>query len=234
MTTVCTRVIAILMIGIVVSIVGSSVPAGTLYSTDFSDTTTGELPAGWTVTDAYGTWEVDENDELTPSSISDDSTVVWDTPGAFTDGTITATLHNGSGRAGVVFRAVSDEVYYVARVKGLTYMEVYWNDPNQGVGYGRIANVALDPDYVYGDMCTLTVTLDGSSITGEVRNSSDVVMGSFDIVDEHITAAGYAGVRANDTSFGCDTFQIDVVPEPCSVALLFSALAGLLIARRGR
>ena len=51
MTIVRTRTLAILMIGIVVLFIGPPVSAEsiTVYHTDFSDTTTGELPAGWTV-----------------------------------------------------------------------------------------------------------------------------------------------------------------------------------------
>ncbi|MBN2578293.1 MAG: PEP-CTERM sorting domain-containing protein [Pirellulales bacterium] len=231
MKTFSFRIMAILVMGMVVSLVGSPVSAEIVYSTDFSDTTTGELPTGWSADDGYATWTVDENDELAPSDVTDDSSTLCEAAGTFTDGTITATFHNGYGRAGIVGRVVDDETYYVMRVKGETYLEVYWNT---STGYGRIVNLALDPDYDYDDMCTATLTFDGENISGEVRNSSDTVLGSFNIVDNHITSAGYAGVRANDDSFGCDTFQVDVVPEPGTVILLISALVGLLIVRRKR
>ncbi|HBO43110.1 MAG TPA: hypothetical protein DD670_04085 [Planctomycetaceae bacterium] len=236
MTTVCTRTIAILMIGIAVSLVGSSVPAEsiTVYHTDFSDTTTGEVPAGWTVVDAYGTWEVDDNDELTLSAVSDDSSIVCDAAGVLTDFTVSATFHNGAGRAGLVGRLQDADNYYVLRVAGTTYLDLYWIGANDA--YERMKHVALDPDYVYGEMCTMSLTFEGSTISGEIRNASDVVMGSFTDEDTRI-ASGKAGVRANALSFGCAEFTITApapIPEPGAVALLISALAGLLVVRRKR
>ncbi|MBN1852374.1 MAG: PEP-CTERM sorting domain-containing protein [Pirellulales bacterium] len=229
MSTICTRTMAMLILGILVSLIGSQVPAVTI-STDFSNTTTGEFPSDWTNIDSMGTWVVDESDELILTSASDDSTVVWDTPGTLTDFTVSATFHNGSGRAGIVGRSQDADNYYVLRIAGTTYLDLYWNTSS---GYGRIAHVALDPDYVYDDMCTMSMTFDGSDISGEVRNSSDVIMGEFAISDTHI-ASGKVGLRANSTTFGCSEFRVDFVPEPSTVALLISALAGLLIARSKR
>lgn len=232
MRTVSTRAIAILIVGVVVSLVGSQVPAGTIYQTDFSDTPTGELPAGWSMADSFGTWKVDVNDELIVNPVSDDSVALCPV-GALTDFTVSATFHFlSAGRAGVVGRVVDADTFYSLRVRHVRSkptLQLYWQD---GKDYQQLGgNIVLNPAYVYGDPCTMSLTFEGSNITGEVRNASDVLMASVVVTDDRI-ASGTAGVRANHTSYGCSEFQI--VPEPGAVVLLISALAGLLIVRRKR
>jgi hypothetical protein len=238
MTTVSTRALAILIVGIVV-LAGSSVLAeGIPYYTDFSTTPTGQLPEGWANMDANATWTVNDADELVRATVvsGEDSSVVYTASGMLTDFTVSSKFHfteSSSARAGVVGRQSSAEVFYVARVTGTTtnYVDVYWNDPSQGTGYGRIVHQALSPGYISNDMCTISLKCEGSNIGVSVRNSSNVEIGSKTVVDSHITS-GYAGVRSNTDAFGCTEFQ--VIPEPGAVALLISALAGLAIVRRKR
>jgi len=225
MTTVSTRVFAILMIGIVVSLVGPSVPAGTIYYTDFTNTETGQFPVDWIAMDTVATWSVDAADELVVSSASDDTLAVYNSPVTLRDFTVSAKLHfnrtSSTYRGGLVGRVQNADSFYALRLYG-TRLELYVFP----------AGVRLTYDsYEYptsGPMITMSMTFDGSSITGEVRDMSGTLLADVSATDTTWTS-GTAGLRAKTSSFGCAEFSI--IPEPGAVALLISALAGLLIVR---
>jgi len=98
--------------------------------------------------------------------------------------------------------------------------------------YGTLGYLSVSSgDWALDDWITMSMTFDGSQITGELRNADNEVISTLVREDTRYTS-GKAGLRIDTTNFACSEFTVTApIPEPGTVALLFSALAGLLMVR---
>ncbi|MBN1852377.1 MAG: PEP-CTERM sorting domain-containing protein [Pirellulales bacterium] len=221
MTVFNTRIIVILVVGIPVSLAGSSLSAETLYYTDFSagyDTNpTDGIPDNWTTDhDGFAFWNIDpSSEEFISYGASDDSLATYDglvsggvAASTLTDYTVSATFHKAGGRAGLVGRLQDAVSFYTLRVRDTNRLELYWVGPNDT--YERIGFSYMEPTYVNDDVCKMSMTFSGSDIICEVRNSSDEVMAEYTVTDTTY-ASGTAGLRSNTDTFGCQEFSIQSV-----------------------
>jgi len=179
-----------------------------LYTTEFSTTPLGRIPAGWRnlgVPHATPSWGVDGNGMLRTLWKSGRELVAYEGALAdgksstkFTDGTVAAEFQKTSD-ASVVF-AVAGRIrdarnYYVVRFSGMTDLALI------KVAEGKeetVAQFVTRSRYQDGQTWKLTLSFEGERLTGRLIDASGVEQCRVDALEEKGFAAGAVGLECSN------------------------------------
>lgn len=179
-----------------------------LYSTDFSNTPLGRVPAGWRnlgVPRATPSWGVDGKGLLRTLWKSDRELVAYEGVMAdgkksteFTDGTISAEFQKTSD-AKVIF-AVAGRIrdaknYYVVRFSGMTDLAlIKVTDGSEE----ELAQFVTRRRYQDGQTWKLLLTFEGARLTGRVIDAAGVEQCRVDALEEKGFADGAVGLECSN------------------------------------